>query len=368
MKEIKTLYRKYAELLVRYSLELRKGDKLLIISTYLSEPLVQEVFREALRAGAHPETWISLNGTARALYDEGSADQLAFVSPLFLHAVEHYQAFLTIRAPFNVRDLETVDPGQKKTTAVAETDMKRLFRERTASGDLRWTLCEFPTDAQAQQCGLSRKEYEEFIASACFLDCEDPEAGWREVHEAQQRVVDLLNTKERIRFRGRDLDISFSTLGRKWINSDGRHNMPSGEVFTSPVDDSADGYVRFSYPAIYMGQEIEDVKIEVRRGEVVRWEAIKGKELLDGILEVPGANRLGEAAIGTNKGIDRFTKNMLFDEKMGGTIHMALGAAFPEAGGRNSSPIHWDLLADMKGEGEIFADGEVIYRGGQFLI
>lgn len=359
---------KYAHLLVHYSLALNVGDKLLIVSTYLSEPLVQEVYREALAVGAHPETWITLNGITRRLYDEGNTEQLSHVSPLFMHAVEHYDAFLTIRAPFHTRELETVDPEKKKTVSVAEAGMRRRFRERAAVGSLRWTLCEFPTDAQAQACGLALREYEEFIASACFLHDDDPQGRWLEVHASQQRVADFLNGRRRITFRGRDIDISFSTEGRTWINSDGRHNMPSGEIFTSPVEESVEGVIRFSYPGIYMGQEIEDVRLTVHGGEVVGHDAAKGKELLAKILEVPGANRFGEAAIGTNKGIGRFTRNMLFDEKIGGTVHMALGGGFGEAGGRNESPVHWDLLADMRPDGEILADGEVIYRGGEFLV
>ncbi len=365
---MKSVYEKYAELLVHYSLDLKPGDKLLIVSTYLSEPLVREVYKEALRTGGHPETWIGLNGITRALYDLGSDDQLRHVSPLFLHAVTHFQAILTIRAPFNVKELQTVDPGKKEMTSVAETEMKKIFRERAATGDLKWTICEFPTDAQAQECGLSRADYERFVVSACFVNDPDPQGRWREIRNAQQRVVDLLNTKERIRFKSGDIDISFSTKGRRWINSDGRHNMPSGEIFTSPVDDSVEGHVRFSYPGIYMAQEIEDVRLEVRAGRVVRAQAAKGKELLDTILRIPGADRFGEAAIGTNKGITRFTKNILFDEKIGGTIHMALGSAYGEAGGTNQSPVHWDLLADMTADGEIYADDEVVYRKGEFLI
>ncbi len=365
---MKTAYEKYAELLVRYSLDIKPGDKLLVVSTYLSEPLVREVYKEALRAGAHPETWIALNGITRALYDVGSDAQLRHVSPLFLHAVQHFQAVLTIRAPFNTKELQTVDPAKKEMTAVAETDMKKIFRERAAAGDLKWTICEFPTDAQAQECGLSRADYERFVLDACFVNDPDPQARWRDVHNAQQHVVDFLNTKERIRFKGSDIDMAFSTRGRRWINSDGRHNMPSGEIFTSPVDDSVEGYVRFSYPGIYMAQEIEDVRLEVRAGRVVSAQAAKGKELLETILRIPGADRFGEAAIGTNKGITRFTKNILFDEKIGGTIHMALGSAYGEAGGTNQSPVHWDLIADMATDGEIHADGEVIYRKGDFLI
>ncbi len=365
---MKDLYKKYARLLVHYSLGLNAGDKLLIVSTYLSEPLVREVYGEALAAGAHPETWVTLNGITRLLYDEGSTAQLTHVSPLFTYAVEHYDAFLTIRAPFNTRELETVDPEKKKTVSIGEAEMRRRFRERAARGDLRWSLCEFPTDASAQGCGLSLREYEEFIASACFLYDDDPKSRWLEVRATQQRVVDFLNAHRWITFRGRDIDISFSTKGRTWINSDGRHNMPSGEIFTSPVEESVEGVIRFSYPGIYMGQEIEDVRLEVAAGEVVGFDAAKGRELLASILEVPGANRFGEAAIGTNKGIGRFTRNMLFDEKIGGTVHMALGGGFAEAGGRNESPVHWDLLADMRPDGEVLADGEVIYRGGEFLI
>ncbi|MGD0230448.1 MAG: aminopeptidase, partial [Syntrophorhabdales bacterium] len=362
-----SLYQRYAALLVHYCLGLKKGDRLLIASTYLSEPLITEVFREALRAGAHPETWITLNGITRILYDEAGPDQLQYASPLYLHAITHYNALLTIRAPFHTRELETVDPEKKRIVSVAGTEMKRRFRERAARGDLCWTLCEFPTDAQAQEAGLARSEYEAFIASACFLNDDDPEARWREVHDAQARVVDLLAGRRLIRITGPDTDISFSTEGRSWINSDGRHNMPSGEIFTSPVEDSVEGHIRFSYPALFLGQEIEDVRLDVRRGEVVRWEAAKGKALLDKVLEIPGARRFGEAAIGTNRGIDRFTRNMLFDEKTGGTVHMALGASYGESGGKNESPIHWDLLADMRRGGEITADGEVIYRNGEFL-
>jgi aminopeptidase len=365
---MKTIYERYADLLVRYSLDLQKGDKLLIVSTPLAEPLVHEVFRAALRTGAHPETWITLAGLGRTLYDEGSEEQLSYVSPMYLHAVAEYQAFLTIRAPYNVKELQGVDPARKKTASVAEAPMRKLYRERAASGSLKWTLCEFPTESQAQECGLSRRDYESFVFSACLLDEEDPAASWRAVHDRQQRFVDFLNGRSRIRYSGPDVDISFSTEGRRWINSDGRHNMPSGEVYTSPVEESVEGHIRFSYPGVYMGQEIEDVRLEVRKGKITNWQAAKGQELLDQILEVPGADRFGEAAIGTNKGITRFTRNMLFDEKIGGTVHLALGASYAETGGKNESAIHWDLLADMRDRGEIYADGELVYRNGDFLI
>lgn len=365
---MRSIYEKYADLLVHYSLDIQKGDKLLISSTPIAEPLVQEVYRAALRAGGHPETWISLAGMSRILYDVGSEEQLSCVSPMYFYAVERYDAFLTIRAPYNVKELQGVDPEKKKIASVAEGPMRKIYRERAASGSLKWTLCEFPTDSQAQECGLSRREYESFVFSACLLDDPDPPASWRSVHDQQQRLVDLLNGTTHIQYRAPDMDISFSTRGRRWINSDGRHNMPSGEIYTSPVEDSVEGHVRFTYPGIYMGQEIEDVQLVVRKGKIVEWQAAKGRELLDRILEVPGADRFGEAAVGTNRGINRFTRNMLFDEKIGGTIHMALGSSYAETGGENESAIHWDLLADMQNGGEIYADDRLVYKNGVFLI
>jgi aminopeptidase len=215
---------------------------------------------------------------------------------------------------------------------------------------------------------MSKSEYRQFVYSACFLNEDDPIAKWQELKKNQQRIVDYLNDKTKIRYVGRDIDISFSAKGRKWINCAGDKNMPDAEVFTSPVDDSVNGKVRFSYPGLYLGQEIEDITLEVKDGLVVKWDAKKGKSLLDKIMEIPGARRFGEAAIGTNTGIKKFTKNMLFDEKMAGTIHMALGAAIPEAGGKNESAIHWDMLADMHDGGQIYADDVLIYRNGQFLI
>jgi aminopeptidase len=365
---MKGIYEKYAELLVQYSLDLKKGDQLLISSTSLAQPLVREVVRYALRAGAHPETWISVSGVARTRYDEASDEQLARVSPLFSYAVEHYQAFLTIRAPINVKEFQSVDPERMKIASMAEATVKQLFRDRAAAGNLKWSLCEFPTDSQAQECGLSSAEYEAFVYSACFLEDPDPRSRWEEVHDSQQKIVDFLNERTLIRFAGPDIDISFSTAGRVWVNSDGKRNMPSGEVYTSPVEDSVQGHIRFSYPGIYMGQEIEDIRLEVDHGRVIEWTAAKGDKLLDRVLEVPGANRFGEAAVGTNYGINHFSRNMLFDEKIGGTIHMALGSSYGEARGENQSAIHWDLLADMRNGGEIYADGELVYRNGRFLM
>jgi aminopeptidase len=176
-----------------------------------------------------------------------------------------------------------------------------------------------------------------------------------------------LNSREQVHYKGKGIDIQFNTKGRTWINSDGQTNMPSGEVYTSPVEDSVNGVINFSYPAVYMGHEVEDVTLWVENGEIQKWEAKRGQEFLNHIFALPGTRRFGEAAIGTNYDINKFTKNILFDEKIGGTVHMAIGQSYLQAGGKNQSSVHWDMIAGMKDGGQIFADGEKIYENGQFI-
>lgn len=362
------IYEKYAKLLVNYSLELKKGDKFFIRSSYLAEDFLKAVYRQALAAGAYPELKIGINGAEKIFYETADDGQLQYIPPTLTYVAENYDAALYVLAPFNMKELQNVDPQKKQLVNAARAGLTKTTMQRSADGCFNWTLCVFPTDAAAQECGMSLAEYEEFVYFACFLYEDDPTAKWIEFRDSQQRIVDCLTGKDHIRYVGKDIDISFSAKGRKWVNSAGKNNMPSGEVFTSPVEDSVNGKIRFSFPGYYMGQEIEDISLEVKDGEVVKWDASKGKDLLDKILEIPGAKKFGEAAVGTNKGIDKFTKNMLFDEKIGGTIHMAIGAAIPEAGGKNESSVHWDMLADMTDGGEIYADDELVYKNGEFII
>lgn len=365
---VNTIYTKYADLLVNYSLGLKKGDKFLIRGTYLAEELINAIYLSALKVGAHPELQIALNGTNRLFYEHATDDQLKYISPLNKQIVENYDALIRIDAPFNMKELQTIDPARKQTVSIAGTELTKTFFKRSADDQLRWTLCVFPADPAAQECDLSLAEYQDFVFSACFLNEDNPTARWQKFHNDQQKIVDFLNTKSNIRYLGNDIDISFSSAGRTWINCSGQKNMPDGEIFTGPVEDSVNGKIRFSYPGFYMGQKVEDIQLEVKDGLVVAWSATHGKELLDQVFEVPGARRFGEVAIGTNHGITKFTKNMLFDEKIGGTIHMAIGAGIPESGAKNESAIHWDMLADMTNGGQIFADDELIYKDGKFII
>ena len=358
---------RYAELLCDYCLELAPGDRLYVDTTTLAVPLVREVYRVGLRRGAHVEVDLGWDGRGRTLLAEASDEQLAYLPTLRSRAMAEFDAYLAIRAPFNARAMQDAPADRAAARAEAMKPVNADYFRRAGTRELRRTLCQYPTQAAAQVAGMSLDDYRAFVFAACKLDADDPRAAWLGVRERQQAVVDRLNEARRVRYRGPGIDLAFSVAGRTWINSDGQTNMPSGEVYTSPVEDSVEGVVRFDYPAVYRGHEVEGVTLWVEGGEVVRHEARRGEAFLAETLARPGARRFGEAAVGTNYAIDRFTGNILFDEKIGGTVHLALGQGYPQAGGRNESSVHWDLIAGMRDGGEIELDGEVVYRGGRFL-
>jgi aminopeptidase len=364
---MESILTRYARLLVDYCLEIREGDWLYVNTTTLAVPLVREVYRLALRKGAHVETNLAFSDQGRIFMEEAGEAQLQAVSPFYKQAMDSFNAYLYIRAPFNLREDQNVDPEKMKTRQQAIAPVQKTYFERTATRDLRRNLCQFPTQAAAQEAGMSLEEYEHFVYNACKLFDPDPVASWLEVRKTQQQIVDLLNQRSKVHYKGNGIDISFQTKGRIWMNSDGQTNMPSGEVYTSPIEDSVNGSIHFSYPGVYMGHEVEGVTLWVKDGLVEKWEARRGKSFLDEIFQIPGARRFGEAAIGTNYGIDRFTKNILFDEKIGGTVHMAIGQSYLQTGGKNQSSVHWDMISDMTDGGQIFADGEKIYENGRFL-
>jgi aminopeptidase len=246
-------------------------------------------------------------------------------------------------------------------------ELTEIFYRRVAEGKLRWTGLPYPISAEAQEASMALEEYEDFVYSSCLLEAEDPIGEWKKVNEQQKKTCEFLDKAKEIHITGEDTDITFSVQGRKWINCAGKENMPDGEVFTGPVENSVNGTVRFTYPGIYAGREVEDIKLTFKDGRVVKASAAKGDDFLQQILKVEGADRIGEASIGTNYGITKFTKNMLFDEKMGGTIHMALGNAYPESLGQNKSAVHWDILKDMRKGGEIYADDKLFYKNGKFI-
>ena len=363
-----SILQKYAHLLVNYCLELKPGENLLVQSTTLAEPLIKEVYREALRAGALVDVHLRFQEQGKILMEEADNKQLAHISPLYQQAMQTYKAYLHIMAPFNLREEQGANEEKVRIQRESQKDIQKLYFERTATRDLKRNLCLFPTDALAQNAGMSTEDYSRFVWQACKLEDDDPIKSWKEVGTQQQKIVDFLNKKTEIRYLGEHIDLTFRTEGRTWINSDGKTNMPSGEVYTSPEEDSVNGKVHFSFPGLYMGEEVEDVTLWVKNGYIEKWEASRGKAFLDYIFSLEGTRRFGEAAIGTNTNINRLTKNILFDEKIGGTIHLAIGQSYLQAGGKNTSSVHWDMITDMRNGGQIFADGEKVYENGQFII
>jgi aminopeptidase len=355
--------------LAGYSLDLRPGDLVTVEGSELAAPLMRAFSRAAIALGAHVVARVALTGLDEDLLRLASDAQLAYRSPLAAAEVEQIDATLRIMAPANTRALSAIDPARLATWRGAGRAVSARRMARASQGDLRWSLTLFPTPASAQEAEMSLADYEDFVYAACLLDQPDPIAAWRAVHDEQQRLCDLLATRQTLRFVSDETDLTLSVAGRRWSNSDGHRNFPSGEVFTGPVEDSASGHIAFSFPAIFMGQSVEGVRLEFEAGRVVKATARKGEELLLSLLDMDaGARYLGEVAFGTNRGIQRHTRNILFDEKIGGTIHLALGSAYPETGGRNQSGLHWDMIRDLRGGGEVHADGEVIYRDGQFVV
>lgn len=364
---MRSIESKYADLLVNYCLELKPGQRVHIHSSTLGEPLVREVYRSAIQAGALPEVTLDFRERNRIFMDEANEKQVQSVSPITSLIINEFDATLYIRAPHNLREDGSIDPKKRKLRSQAMSDVNQVYSKRTAEGSLTRSLCQYPTLASAQEASMSLEEYQDFVFGACHLFADDPAASWLKIRKEQQRYVDHLNEVKKINYKGPKTDISFSVDGRTWINSDGRVNMPSGEVFSGPVENSVEGVVYFDYPAIYLGREVRGVTLEVEKGQIKKWHAEVGQSVLDEVMQLEGARYFGEVAIGTNYNIQRATKNILFDEKIGGTIHMAVGQSYIQTGGKNKSVIHWDLISDMK-EGEIYADEELIYENGRFKI
>lgn len=362
------ILRKYASLLVDYCLDIQTGEKLYIKSSTAGEPLVKEVYRAAIKKGAIVEYDLIFSEESRIRLHNSKDDQLKHVPTLNAHAIENFDAFLMIRAPHNLLENHANDPEKIKIINKALKPISDNYRRRTAEGTLKRSLCQYPTQASAQMAGMSLEEYSFFVFNACRLFDENPEASWLKVREDQQRFVDHLDQVDLVRYVGPKTDISFRVKGRKWMNSDGRTNMPSGEVFSGPIEDSVNGQVYFSYPSVFMSKAVQGILLKVVDGKVMEWSAEVGQEVLDEVFKVPGARYFGEVAIGTNYNIKQATKNILFDEKIGGTIHMAVGQSYLQTGGKNESDIHWDMITDMTDGGQIYTDGNLIYENGKFLI
>lgn len=361
--------RKLAEVLVNYSTKVQPGDWAHISASIEALPLAKEVAAAVLAAGGVFTVNLTTQDFEEILMKQGNEEQLTWPSPLGLEMISKADVFIYINAPENTCSLSGVDPARQQLWSKSFAEWHDIYMRRSASGELRWVVANYPCEALAQDADMSLSEYEDFVYQATFVDQDDPVAAWQNVHEEQQRLVDWMAGRKTVTIKGPNADISLSIDGRSFLNSDGDQNMPSGEIFTSPVEDSAQGWVRFTYPAIHRGVEVQGAYLEFDKGKVVRATAEKNQDFLLKMLGTDeGSCRLGELGIGTNFGIQRFTKSILYDEKLGGSFHLAIGSGFPEAGGKNTSSIHWDLICDAKEETEIRVDGELFYQNGKFMV
>jgi aminopeptidase len=360
---------KLGELLVNYSLALQPGRLVRIDGATVAAPLVTELYRYALRAGALPRTRTEVEGLELIALTEADDGQLVFMSDLDRQEVEELDAIVTIWADRNTRALTGADPERVSRLIASRRQLINRFWERIDADEASWVGTRFPTDAHAQDAEMSLPEYEDFVYGACHVrEGEDPVAHWRQVSiELGARARELETVRE-LRIVGPDTDLRLGVEGRKWIAADGKLNMPDGEIFTSPVETESEGEIRFSFPAIFHGRGVEDVRLRFEGGRVVAAEAKTSNDYLQSLLDMDeGARILGELAFGMNYEIDRFTRDILFDEKIGGTIHLALGASFRKVGGENDSGLHWDMICDLRSDGEVYADGELVWKAGKFL-
>ena len=357
-----------ADVLVRYSAGVGSGDLVLIAGPALADELVYEVYARVLAAGGNGRTRIAVDGLTEALLEQGSTEQLEWMNPVRMDEIETADVYLAILADWNTRSLSRIEPSRQVSLARANQEIRRRYLERAAAGELRWVLTAYPTVAAAQDAEMSLAEYEDFVYAACFLDDGDPIARWQAFSAELERVASFLSRCRELRVVADETDLRLGVEGRTWEPSSGHENFPDGEVFTGPVETRVDGTIRFTYPGVFQRREVHDVRLRFEGGEVVEATAARGQDFLRQMVALDeGARRAGEFAFGLNAAVDTFTRNILFDEKIGGTVHLALGQSYPETGGVNRSALHWDLICDLRGGGEVYADGELVYRDGSFL-
>jgi aminopeptidase len=354
--------KKLARVLVDYSVEAGEGEQILVAGGAAAEPLTKEVYTRLLQTGAVPIPQVALQGLQELFFEHAKDIHYEKTPPITRSVYEAADAVISIMAPHNTRALAGVDPAKQRALGKRDKALQDLILSKD-----RWALTLFPTQALAQESEMGLEAYEDFAFEAMGLDEEDPVRFWREKAEEQGRLIERLEVAREVRIVGPETDLTLSVAGRKFLNGDGKHNMPCGEVFTGPVEDSANGSIYFGIPVAVAGREVSGVRLRFEGGRVVEASAEKGEGYLHAMLDADeGARYLGEIGIGTNYGIRRATKNILFDEKLGGTVHLAVGRSYEKTGGKNDSSVHWDLICDLREGGELYADGEVLQKDGKF--
>jgi aminopeptidase len=358
---------KMANVLINYSLELQPHEKIAIWTTSEANELNLALYKEAILAGAYPVIICDVPGWDEIFFKYSNDEQLSYQEDYYLFIINHFDVILNVGADDNTKRLSSINPNSFKLAANANQKINERWIERETNKELRWCYTIFPTKAYAQEAEMGTLEFKEFVYNACKLNQPNPAKSWQEDSKRQNELSNWLKGKDKVELKGPDIDLTMSVKDRIFIVAAGKLNFPDGEIYCSPIEKSANGWVKFSYPAIVRGQEIQDLELWFENGKVVKHKASKGEELFTEILKTDdGASILGELGIGTNYNIKRFTKKILYDEKIGGTIHLAIGNGFPESGGKNESSIHIDMVCDMN-ESEILVDGELFYKDGKFL-
>lgn len=358
---------RYADLLVNYSTSVQKGEWVGIIGDVEALPALRAVYQKVLEAGGHPTLMLTDETSDRLFARHASDEQIGWTDPMQSLYYDRADVYIRVRGSGNTRAMTTIAGSRMQQIAKARQPWLDTRLGRAAQGNFKWVGSIFPTQAHAQEANMSLEEFEDFVYSAMFCDQDDPKAAWATLGHNQQGKVDFLQGKQTVRCTGPNIDLTLSIEGRKFINCHGLNNMPDGEIFTGPVENSVNGWVRFSYPSIVSGRAVSGIELTFVEGKVVEAHAEQNDDLLQAQLNTDaGARYLGEFAIGTNYGINRFSGNILYDEKIGGTVHMAVGRSYAETGGKNQSAVHWDMICDMRTDSQIVVDGDIFYQDGQF--
>jgi aminopeptidase len=361
---------KLSQILVDHSAQVQPGDRVAIETTTNAEPIVYAIYELVMQRGGHPHILLNLPEQEKLFFKYANDAQLGFTPTFQKLVTEQFEVYIRVRADIDTRALRDVSPERQSLRQKAMAPVRNTMIRRGADNSMRWVLTQIPTEAYAKEAGMSLSDYEGFVFGACHADenTPDPVGYWSKIRQEQKKIIDNIEGHDKIKLLGPNVDLSLSIKGRKFNNSYGRHNMPDGEIYTGPVEDSVNGWVKFTYPAIYQGRAVEGVRLTFEDGRVVSATAEVGEQFLQTMIDSDtGARYLGEFALGTNLEINRFTRNILFDEKLGGTFHIALGMGYPETGSLNTSVIHWDMICDMRKDSEMRVDGVAVYCNGQFI-
>ncbi|MBE7712207.1 MAG: aminopeptidase [Cyanobacteria bacterium SIG26] len=364
------IWDKYAQVLVDYSTDVQKGDLVMIRAESIeAKPLVKALYKRVLERGGNPIVRTGIGDLAEIFIKNANDEQLSYIDPITQLEYEVVDKYISLGAPQNTKSMARADLTKVAKRGKATKHLSEKLMKRSAEGTAKWVIADVPTQALAQEAKMSFDEYAEFLFKSCYLDIENPVEKLKELDKKQTEWANYLNNVKELHITGEKTDIKFNVEGRKWISCSGMNNYPDGEVFTSPVENDINGEIYFDYPQNYRGNSAQGVHLWIENGQVVKAEAEQGEEFLNAMLNMDeGSRGIGEIAIGTNDEIQEITGNILFDEKIGGAIHMAVGASYPETGGKNVSGLHWDLIKNMKNGGKIYADGKLIYENGKMII